>query len=176
MYDLPKTIIIGGESHNIRYDFRPILDILIALEDNELNEVDKAVVLLKIFYVEMPDPQYMQEAIDKAIDFINLDQPQSDVKDTKRTLSFKQDSVYILGAVDKQLGFSCRRSQELHWWEFMGALMNVDECFLTHLVHQRKLKSEGKHDKKWWAENRHIAELQDEIQSTNDLLGKINGW
>ena len=177
VYDLPTTIEIRGESYRIRSDFRPILDILIAFEDNDLEDVEKLWVMMDILYVDKVDMQDIQEALEKGMRFINLDMDkEEDTKSTQRVLSYEQDAIYIFSAVDAQLGFSSRRCEYLHWWEFMGAFMNIGECFLSTLIHQRKLKQEGKHDKKWWNENRTVAELKSQKDVQDDLLSQINGW
>lgn len=75
------------------------------------------------------------------------------------------------------LGFSSRRSEHLHWWEFIGAFMKIGECTFTTLIHQRKLKKTGKQtksDKEWWAENKGIAELKIEKQLTAEEQDALN--
>lgn len=74
MWNLPRSIELGGEQYEVRTDFRAILDILRAMADPELNEEDRIEVLFDIFFLdaEMKIPQeYLQEAIDKAFAFID---------------------------------------------------------------------------------------------------------
>lgn len=47
MWNLPHSIELGGEQYEIRTDYRAILDILRAMADPELDENDRAEVLLK---------------------------------------------------------------------------------------------------------------------------------
>lgn len=177
IYNLPREIMLQGECHRIRCDFRPIFDILIALEDNELTDIEKMMVLIEILYIDKPKDNVLEDAIVEGLKFINLGQEiASEEKNAPRLLSYKQDAIYIFSAVDGQLGFSSRSSKFLHWWEFMGAFMNIGECFLSTLMHQRKLKAEGKHDKKWWSENKHIAEIKSLKEEQDEILKILNGW
>ena len=41
MWNLPRSIELGGEQYEVRTDFRAILDILRAMADPELNEEDR---------------------------------------------------------------------------------------------------------------------------------------
>ena len=40
-YDLPRSLEVDGEEREIRSDFRPVLDIITALNDLELTEREK---------------------------------------------------------------------------------------------------------------------------------------
>ena len=73
MWNLPRSIELGGEQYEVRTDFRAILDILRAMADPELNEEDRIEVLFDIFFLDAEEiPQeYLQEAIDKAFAFID---------------------------------------------------------------------------------------------------------
>ena len=49
-YELPTSLNISGVDFSIRTDFRAIIDILIAMNDPELDEQAKAVVMLQILF------------------------------------------------------------------------------------------------------------------------------
>ena len=68
MWNLPRSIELGGEQYEVRTDFRAILDILRAMADPELNEEDRIEVLFDIFFLDAEEiPQeYLQEAIHRA--------------------------------------------------------------------------------------------------------------
>ena len=63
-YELPTSLNISGVDFSIRTDFRVIIDILVAMNDPELDEQAKAVVMLQILFEDwqsMP-PEYLAEA------------------------------------------------------------------------------------------------------------------
>lgn len=84
---------------------------------------------------------------------------------------------YIITAANTLLGFSCRSTKYLHWWEFIASLMECKDCTFSTLIHQRKLKKTGKqekYDKEWWAENKDIAELRTELILTAEEKAAVD--
>ena len=75
MWNLPRSIELGGEQYEVRTDFRAILDILRAMADPELNEEDRIEVLFDIFFLDAEEiPQeYLQEAIDKRLHLLTAE-------------------------------------------------------------------------------------------------------
>ena len=78
-YGLPTQLNIGGKDYDIRTDYRCVLDICAALVDAELDDKEKAMVLLDIFYPAFSDmpPEVYGEAIEQCFWFINGGQEQS---------------------------------------------------------------------------------------------------
>ena len=72
-WGLPTSVEIGGESYEIRTDFRVILDIFVMLSDPDLSGTDRAEGILQMFYVSPEDipPQHLQEAVDRFTWFQN---------------------------------------------------------------------------------------------------------
>lgn len=54
-WGLPTSVEIGGESYEIRTDFRVILDIFVMLSDPDLSGTDRAEGILQMFYVSPED-------------------------------------------------------------------------------------------------------------------------
>ena len=63
-YELPTSLNISGVDFSIRTDFRAIIDILIAMNDPELDEQAKAVVMLQILFEDWQSisSEYLDEA------------------------------------------------------------------------------------------------------------------
>ena len=55
-YGLPKSVEIQGTDYDIRSDYRDILTICAALSDVELNDQEKAYVVLDVFYPDFGRP------------------------------------------------------------------------------------------------------------------------
>ena len=67
VWDLPHTLNVCGVDYEIREDFRAILDILSAFDDDELTDAEKTQVMIEILYPIIPPVKHLQEAVDKAI-------------------------------------------------------------------------------------------------------------
>lgn len=60
-WGLPTSVEIGGESYEIRTDFRVILDIFVMLSDPDLSGTDRAEGILQRFYVSPEDMPRVSE-------------------------------------------------------------------------------------------------------------------
>ena len=73
MFDLPKSLDVGGKSWDIRTDYRDILTVIQAIDDPDLKNNEKIYVCLSIIYIdfdEMPSELY-EEAFIAAMSFID---------------------------------------------------------------------------------------------------------
>ena len=75
-YELPASLNISGVDFSTRTDFRAIIDILIAMNDPELDEQAKAVVMLQILFENWQSipVERLDEACQKASEFIDCGQ------------------------------------------------------------------------------------------------------
>lgn len=169
---LPKTLNLGGEICDINSDFRPCFGIMQVFEREDLSNAEKLVIMVGILFVKAVPNEHFDEAIDKALWFLNGGETETKQNNNYgRLYSWEQDAKYIISAVDITLGVSCRSLNYLHWWDFTSALMECKECTFSALIHQRKIRKQGKQskiDKEWWAENRGIAELKHKIVLTQE--------
>ena len=58
--------------------------------------------------------------------------------------AWEQDAALIAPAVDKVLGYSCRRCDYLHWWEFLGAFYGIGDGVFAQVVSIRSKRAKGK--------------------------------
>lgn len=164
MYDLPKSLVVCGSEYEIRSDYRAVLDICAALSDNELNDQEKAVTALDIFYpsfAEMP-PEHYQEALERCFWFIDCGEDQRDQKAPK-LVDWEQDFKYIVSPVNRVLGQEIRAVPYLHWWTFISAYYEIGDCTFAQIVRIRDKKARGKaldkQDQEWYRRNRSLVDL-----------------
>ena len=65
MWDLPIAVEIDGEEYKItnKCDYRMVLDVICALNDNELDDEQKIRTALYIFYEDIRPSQNLEKAI-----------------------------------------------------------------------------------------------------------------
>lgn len=167
MWKLPHSIELGGVQYEIRTDFRVILDILQAMADPELNSDDRIEALFEILFWDadaIPD-EYLQEAIDKAMEFIDCG-ISSEGKEKTRLMDWKKDSPLIASAINKNMGKDIRSMKYMHWWTFMGAYMEISEGLFHEILQIRQKKKSGKKLEKWeqefYRKNRSLIDLPKE--------------
>ena len=182
-YDLPTSLNIGGVGYTIRWNWRAILDILMAYNDPELDQQGQALVLLQIFYPEfykIPD-EHLEEAIRKACEFIDCGQ-RDDNKPKPKMIDWEQDASIIIPEINKVAGREIRLDPNIHWWTFMGWFMGIGDGLLASVLHIRQKKAKGQKLEKWEQEfytankaacdiqRRYTAEEQAEIDNLSKWL------
>ena len=140
-YDLPKTVEVDGKEYKIRSDYRAILDIISALEDPELNDREKAIVCLEIFYEKVPEN--IKEALEKCFDFISLGKKE-DGKRKPKLVDWEQDFDMIIAPINRVAGREVRNDEYLHWWTFIGLYNEIGDCLFAQVVGIRDKKARNK--------------------------------
>lgn len=165
-WELPTSISVNNTEYAIRTDYRAVMDLLTAFSDKEMlgeseeeTNIIRALLILNILFVDEVKPEDQNEAIKKAIEFIDMGIESSrDVK--KPTLmDWEQDAPLIIPAINKVLGREIRADKYMHWWTFLSAYMEIGECSFTHIINIRDKKAKGKKLEKWELE--YIQEHKD---------------
>ena len=183
---LPQTLEVNGVEYQIRTDYRDILNILVAFEDPDLEDSEKAFVLLYIIYQDFGDiPQEdLEEAYRQAAWFIDCG---SDLeragKHSPRLVDWEQDERILFPAINSAAGKEVRALDYLHWWTFMGYFMEIREGTYAQVPQLRQKRAKGKKLEKWelefWKNNRDLCiikkRLSQEEKDEQDFLKKLLG-
>lgn len=93
-------------------------------------------------------------------------------------MDWEQDAALIAPAVDKVLGYSCRRCEYLHWWEFLGAFHGVGDGLFAQVVNIRNKRARGrrleKSEQEFARENAAIIKIH-AAESAEDKAEKVKG-
>lgn len=175
IYELPTSLVVGGIRHEIRSDYRAVLDILAALSDHELSDADKLNILLNIFYIEVPEN--IEDAVKQCFLFINRFQPENDSPQPK-LMDWDKDFNFIADAITVKTGHDIRAAEYIHWWTFVGYYMNIGDCFFAQVVSVRKKRAKGQKlddlDREFYRNNRALIDIDEQITPEEDAL--IAAW
>lgn len=158
MYELPTEIIIEGCPYNIRNrgDYRVILDIFSVLEDAELNQNERIISALIIFYEDFNTVEdvlrfeHLESALTQMYEFFNGDRAQAEkVREQRKLIDWEGDSALICAAVNSVAGKEIRSESYIHWWTFLSYYMSVGESILSTVVSIRDKTLNGKKLEKW---------------------------
>lgn len=181
---LPTSLQIGNEQCKIRTDYRDILLIMQACEDDELTKFEKSICVLKILYINPPNLDF-SEAYEKALWFISggkEDELETNPIQKPRLYSWEQDEQMIFSAINKIAGKEIRSVEYMHWWTFLGLFNEIGEGVFSSVlnirskkIHHKKLE---KYEQEFYKENKSIIDLKkkenirtsDEIEAINSLL------
>lgn len=146
--DLPNKIKVNNNIYEINCDFRSIISTLRAFEDDELTYQEKLFVMLNNLYKTEVLKEDIDEAINKAIKFIDLGKEnEDDNKSTpgNRIYSFQKDANYIFSGILQTHTIDLEKQKDMHWWKFMALFMDMSsECTFGEMIYFRKRKLEGK--------------------------------
>ena len=182
-YGLPKSVEICGSEFEIRYDFRVILDIFEALNDPELDDQDRALAVLQMFYLDFDSLPDYEEALKQCFWFINGGHSEKTEKKQPRLVDWEQDYPYIVAPINRVLGCEIRNTEYdadtntggLHWWTFLGAYMEIGDCLFAQVVGIRSKKAQGKKldksEQEFYRKNRDLSDIKTHYtEAENDLL------
>lgn len=182
---LPKTLNVNGTEYEIRTDYRDCLRIFEAFSDPNLSFLEKLDVMYRILYVDWQQISEadMEEAVNKAIWFLNCGEMPEDKKQEKKPVLYdwEHDEQMIFAAVNKVAGKEVREAEYMHFWTFISYFHEIGEGLFTTVIHIREKKLKGnldKHEKEFYRKNkalvnlpkRYSEEQQAEIDRLNQLL------
>lgn len=159
MYELPTEIIVKDIPYHIRAngDYRMILDVFSVLEDDELEQNERVISALMIFYENFNELEDvlacgddLEELVKQMYDFFNGDKVKAnEVKKARKLLDWEGDSALISAAINHVSGKEIRSEPYIHWWTFLSYYMSVGESILSTVISIRDKTANGKKLEKW---------------------------
>lgn len=152
MWDLPIAVEIDGEQHPIRNkcDYRVILDVICALNDDELTDNEKIKCALFIFYEDISQIQDFETAIKEMFRTINGGEEEEQTQENKpKLMDWEHDFPVLVAPINRVLGCEMRSVDYLHFYTFLSAYYEIGECTFSTIVSIRSKLSKGKKLEKW---------------------------
>ena len=177
----PTKALIDGKVYELNTDFRNCLKIILAFEDDELLDFEKAEIMLKNLYGENI-PKNTDEAIRKAIYFLDCGEEDEEKKvgtsNSTRLYSFTKDAKYIYSAIKQTHGIDLESIEYLHWWKFVYLFLDLNpECFFCKIIDLRNKKKKGKlskEERRLYIQLYDILELNDKPKFTEEEQKEID--
>lgn len=185
MWNLPTSVTINGNEFEIRNkcDYRVILDVISALNDNDLEMQHRVVCALFQFYGNDTDLNTVenvlnslgdiQSAISEMLKIINLGNEETKSEHKPRVMDWEHDFPQIAPPISRVLGYSVRDTNNYtHWFDFIGAYQEIGECSFATVISIRNKRMKGKKLEKWeqefYNENKAMVDLP--LKLTEDDL------
>ena len=148
-YDLPTSVDIKGTEYKIRNkgDYRVILDVLSALNDNDMEEQSRVFSALYIFYEEIPDD--LETAIKQMYLFINVGEEDNSTGEEPQLVDWNKDVKYMFAPINRVAGKEIRAEKYLHWYTFMSLYMEMGECYYSHIIQIRQKRQKHQNLDDW---------------------------
>ena len=174
MWDLPIDVEINGKQYPIRNkcDYRVVLDVICALNDNELTDEEKIKCALFIFYEDVSLIDDFDTAIKEMFRIINGGEQQEETQEQKPSLmDWEHDFPQLAPPISRVLGYDVRTPDRYcHFWTFLGAYMEIGDCTFSTIVSIRSKRAKGKKLEKW--EEEYIREHRKMVELPRKLTAE----
>lgn len=168
---LPTKIRVKNNVYDINYDYRTIINILLAFEDAELTKDEQMYIMLKNLYKQDIPENDIEEALKKGIKFIDGGVVEENKANEKRIYSFKKDGNYIFSGINQTHHIDLTEKTNLHWWVFLSLFMDMSaDCTFGELIYYRKRKNENKLTKEEKEQYKKIKKLVDLNNEENESI------
>lgn len=181
LWQLPRSIEVGGISYPIHCDFRDILEIFAYFQDTKTPEFIRWQIGLGLFY-DAPIPHaHRAEAMEKMAQFLQAGQ---EGKPGPKLLDWQRDAPLIVADVNKAANQEIRALPFVHWWTFLSWFHAIGEGQLSTVVSIRDKLRRGKPldqtDKDFYHQNKSLVDMpktytpqeEEERSRLNALLAK----
>lgn len=179
---LPSSVKINGTEYDINSDFRTSVLFSLLMEDDSLNEEEKVLQALNLYYPVVPDN--LEEAIEQIKWFYScgkLDNPIGNKKaraSSKKVFDFEVDANYIYSAFMSQYNIDLQDIEQLHWWKFKALLEGLKEDNkLSKIIEYRSMdlsKIKDKEQRKFYKDMQKQYSLKKENEEDLKLLEEWN--
>ena len=175
IWSLPISVEIDGKEYAIRNkcDYRVVLDVISALNDEELEMEYRVECALFQFYgndeldtVEkvLSSLNDIQIAIVEMMKIINLGKEETEEDNKPKIMDWEYDFQQIAPPISRTLGYSVRDAKNYtHWYDFIGAYMEIGDCTFANIISIRNKRMKGKKLEDWeqefYRENKKIIDL-----------------
>lgn len=179
---LPSSVKIDGTEYEINSDFRTSVLFSLLMEDDSLNEEQKVLQTVNLYYPVIPNN------IGKAIEQIKWfyscgksDKPIGNKKrktNSKKVFDFEVDANYIYSAFMSQYNIDLQDIGQLHWWKFKALLEGLKEDNkLSKIIEYRSMdlsKIKDKEQRKFYKDMQKQYSLKKESEEDLKLLEEWN--
>ena len=141
-----------------------MLDVISALNDNELDMQYRLQCALFIFYEDLTGCENTDEAVRGMYNIINNGEVEQETDSKPTLMDWEHDFQQIAPPISRVLGYDVRTSDKYtHWYTFLGGYMEIGECTFATVVSIRSKRAKGKKLEKWeqdfYKEHRKMVEL-----------------
>ena len=174
-WNLPVDIEINGNKHPIRNncDYRVVLDVICALNDNELSSEEKIQCALFIFYEDISKIQDFEKATKEMFFIINNGQEQEGANNKPPLMDWQHDFPQLAPPISRVLGYSVRDvNNYTHYYDFIGAYMEIGDCTFANIVSIRNKRMKGKKLERWeqefYQEHKKMIDLPQKLTTEDE--------
>lgn len=143
--ELPQSVFVDGEEFEIITDFRTSILFELLMQDDEVEDTEKTVKALHLYYPEIPEN--IEAAVEAILWFYGCGKEKTGKKrenqaarSRERIYSFDYDDDYIFAAFLRQYGVDLQSIEYLHWWKFRAMFNSLtDDNQIVKIMQYRSM-------------------------------------
>ena len=178
MWDLPTEIQIGEQIYHItkKCDYRVVLDVIMALNDEDMTTEEKVICGLLLFYDELTRESirfcpHLEQLQKEMFRIINGGVEQEESQEQKpQLMDWQHDFPVLVAPINRVLGYEVRSVDYLHFYTFLSAYYEIGECTFSTIVSIRSKRAKGKKLDKW--EEEYIREHRKMVELPRKLTAE----
>ena len=145
----PEYALLDGRKVKINTDYRIALACLRAIEDDEINDIERAFAVTSLLFGEDTEIIDMEEALKKASYFLCCGKDNKKLNAEEIVMDFEQDEEYIRTSIRTDFGINLNEVEYLHWWEYNELIHGLTEkCILSKIINIRTMDESDYKDAK----------------------------
>lgn len=173
LYSLPQQAKINGKQYDLNTDFRVILKIFRAFEDESLPEIFRWLVALRLFYRQEIDPKDRQAAMEYLAQFLACGQ---DTTGGLPLFHWDRDADAVIAGVNAAAGCEVRTLENVHWWTFLSWFYAMPPGQLsTRVAIRQKLQKGQKLDpweQEFYRDNKALVDMRPPLSPEEEARKK----
>ena len=159
-YEYPEYATIDGVDYKIDTDFRTALKCFEIIEDDEIDDYERAVAIIYLLFDFIPEEQEIEKFLEKAKIYLQCGKTDEEEQQTKKDMDFKQDYGLITSSFMSDYKMDITK-ENLHFWHFLTLLEGLTEnCSLNRV---RELRTYDLSEEKDEKRKRKIQEMQKKV-------------
>ena len=160
--ELPNTTPNGFK---IKTDFRQAIKFELLMQDNELNDEEKVLLALNLFYDKLEDSKkQLEDIIWFYLHGKEVIESEKEGKSNQQIYSYEYDADYIFSAFLETYGIDLNK-EKLHWWKFKAMFNGLNEkTKFVEIMGYRAIdlsKIQDKEERKRYKKLKEIYQLPD---------------
>lgn len=178
----PNIVTVAGKEYVVNIDWRNALRICISVSDEKLDDTDRAVIQLRLFYRDfekiMPEITKNGAAFFKAMR-VWLKCGETDGKESDKILNYRTTWPYIVAAFKANYNMDIEATETLHFWKWRAMFLNLSpDNFFCQIIGRcladiSSLK--GKDRKPYLDARREYAHwfIEEEVESDDEAIARV---
>lgn len=127
----PKYAIIGNKKYKINTDFRTALACFKAINDDEIDDIQRAYAIVGLLFGFNVPNEYINEALEKAKIYLSCGK-KIDVDDNEIDMDYEEDYDYIVSSFEYCYHINLEKINDMSWHYFFSLLNGLDnKCILN---------------------------------------------